>query len=356
MIFRQLFDAPSSTYTYLIGDAPGGSAVLIDPVLEQVRRDTALAHDLGLTIVATLDTHVHADHVTGAAAVRARTGAKVCVSAASGARGADRPLSDGQRIDFGGRHLVAVATPGHTAGCMTFILDDRSMAFTGDCLLIRGSGRTDFQGGSAIALYASVRERIFALPDTCLIYPGHDYRGINASSVGEERRFNPRLGGNASESDFAGHMKHLNLPHPKRIDEAVPANLQCGQVAALEGMGADPDWAPLSYSFTGIWEVAPDWVEEHAGEAQIVDVREAHEFTGPLGHIPGARHVALGELAARAGELDRDRPLVLVCRSGSRSAQATAMLAKAGFARVANLAGGMLRWRAGGYAVEGGEG
>jgi glyoxylase-like metal-dependent hydrolase (beta-lactamase superfamily II)/rhodanese-related sulfurtransferase len=356
MIFRQLFDPQSSTYSYLLGDSASRQALLIDPVLEQARRDLGLAHDLGLAIVATLDTHVHADHVTGAAAIRARSGATVCISLASGAAGAGRNLVDGDRVAFGDRHLEARSTPGHTAGCMTFVLDDRSMAFTGDCLLIRGSGRTDFQGGSAEALYASVRERIFSLPEECLLYPGHDYRGITVTSVGEEKRCNPRLGGAASAADFAGHMRHLNLPHPKLIDAAVPANLQCGRSAALEALGEDPDWAPLSYSFTGIWEISPEWVEEHPRAAQIVDVRERAEFDGPLGHIAGSRQIALGELLARQGELDRARPVVLVCRSGSRSAQASSLLLKAGFRDVANLAGGMLRWRAAGYAVEGGLG
>ena len=353
MIFRQLFDPQSSTYSYLLGDPASRQAVLIDPVLEQVRRDLGLAHDLGLAVVATIDTHVHADHVTGAAAIRVRTGAQVCISLAGGAEGADRRLVDGDTIGFGARHLIAWSTPGHTAGCMTLVLDDRGMAFTGDCLLIRGSGRTDFQGGSAAAMYASVHERIFSLPAECLLYPGHDYRGITVTSVAEELRYNPRLGGAASEADFAGHMRHLNLPHPKLIDAAVPANLQCGRGAAAAALGDDPTWAPLSYSFTGIWEIGPAWVEEHPRAAQIVDVRERSEFDGPLGHIDGARHIALGELVARQGELDRERPVVLVCRSGSRSAQASHLLAKAGFRDVANLAGGMLRWRAQGHPVEG---
>ena len=152
LVFRQLFDPQSSTYTYLLGDRPSGQAVLIDPVFEQVRRDTALLSELGLKLIATLETHVHADHVTGAWFMKQRTGSKIMLSAASGAEGADRYLGQDDVVGFGGRRLLVRATPGHTNSCLTYVLDDRSMAFTGDCLLIRGSGRTDFQEGDAAAM------------------------------------------------------------------------------------------------------------------------------------------------------------------------------------------------------------
>src|SRR5437762_416983 len=138
---------------------------------------------------------------------------------------------------------------GNTAGCMTYVLDDRSMAFTGDALFIRGCGRTDFQGGEARTLYRSVREQIFALPDHCLIYPGHDYRGLTATSVGEEKLYNPRLAESIGEQDFVGYMTHLGLPHPKQIEVAVPANLKCGKAQKADVLIADPDWAPLTYTF-----------------------------------------------------------------------------------------------------------
>jgi glyoxylase-like metal-dependent hydrolase (beta-lactamase superfamily II)/rhodanese-related sulfurtransferase len=352
LVFRQLFDPQSSTYTYLLADPGSREAVLIDPVFEQARRDRALIGELGLKLLWTLETHVHADHVTGAWLHQQRLGSRIAIAAAAGAEGADRMLAHGDRIGFGRRALEARATPGHTNGCQTYVLDDGSMAFTGDALLIRGCGRTDFQQGSAHALYRSVRERIFTLPDDCLIYPGHDYRGITASSVGEERKFNPRLGGQILVEDFAGYMRNLGLAHPKQIDVAVPANLRCGRPE--RAAPAEPDWAPLTYTFSGIWEVQPDWLEEHAGEVQVIDVREPDEFKGALGHVPGAHLMPLGSLAARAGELSKGRPVVTVCRSGARSAQATVLLAEAGFDNVANLAGGMLRWRAHGYRVEGG--
>jgi glyoxylase-like metal-dependent hydrolase (beta-lactamase superfamily II)/rhodanese-related sulfurtransferase len=354
LVFRQLFDPQSSTYTYLLGDAPTRQALLIDPVFEQARRDAALVEELGLKLLWTLETHVHADHVTGASLLRERFASRIALARAGGAEGADRYLEAGERIEFGRRHLEVRATPGHTNGCLTFVLDDRTMAFTGDAVLIRGCGRTDFQQGSARMLYRSVREQVFSLPDACLIYPAHDYRGLTASSVGEEKLYNPRLAENVGESDFAGYMEHLGLPHPKQMDAAVPANLRCGQPQEARTLADEPQWAPLTYTFAGIWELQPSWLEEHPREVQIVDVREADEYNGVLGHIDGARLVPLGTLAARAAELDREVPIVTVCRSGARSAQATVLLKKAGFDKVANLSGGMLRWRAQRYPVEGG--
>lgn len=353
LIFRQLFDQTSSTYTYLLADPGPREAVLIDPVFEQARRDAALVKELGLKLAWTLETHVHADHVTGAWLHKQRLGSRIALSAASGAEGADRTLAHGDRIEFGRRGLEARATPGHTDGCLTYVLDDRSMAFTGDALLIRGCGRTDFQQGSGPTLFRSVREQIFTLPDGCLIYPAHDYCGLTSSSVGEERLFNPRLGGQILEEDFVGYMTHLGLTHPKMMAVAVPANLRCGRIAEAAA-AEEPSWAPLIYTFSGIWEVQPDWLEEHLGEVQVVDVREPAEFNGDLGHVRGARLVPLGSLATRARELSKEQPVVTVCRSGARSAQATVLLRKAGFDKVANLAGGMLRWRAQRFAVEGG--
>jgi glyoxylase-like metal-dependent hydrolase (beta-lactamase superfamily II)/rhodanese-related sulfurtransferase len=350
-IFRQLFDTTSSTYTYLL--ASDGEAVLIDPVFEQVRRDAALLRELDLRLVATLDTHVHADHVTGAWLLKQRLGSQIAVSAAAGAAGADRPLQQGDRVNFGGRHLEVRATPGHTNGCLSYVLDDQTMVFTGDALLIRGCGRTDFQQGSAERLHHSVHTQLFSLPAECLVYPGHDYRGITASSVAEERRHNPRLGGDASLGDFAGYMQHLGLPHPKLIDVAVPANLRCGRPAEDAATRVEPAWAPLNFTFGGIWEIEPDALAEHAAGVQVVDVREPSEWNDALGHIRGATLLPMAELAARQSELDPDRPVVAVCRSGTRSAQACQLLQKAGYTQVANLAGGMLRWRAQGHPVEG---
>ena len=356
MIFRQLFDQGSSTYTYLLADPVSRQAVLIDPVFEQVRRDTALLRELGLSLMATVETHVHADHVTGAWLLQQRTGSRMMLSAAaggSGAEGADQWLKAGDRIGFGHRHLTVRATPGHTDGCISLVLDDQSMAFTGDALLIRGCGRTDFQQGSAERLYASVHDQLLSLPDSCLLYPGHDYRGLTVTSVAEERQWNPRFGGSSSVEDFVGYMHNLGLPHPKQMARAVPANLRCGRPDDDVSLPEEPAWAPLVWTFAGLWEITPAVLSERLSDVQVVDVREPAEFTGALGHIHGACLLPLGELATRSAELDPSRPVVTVCRSGTRSAQAALLLGKSGFSTVANLAGGMLRWRTEGFPAPG---
>jgi sulfur dioxygenase len=353
LIFRQLMDPQSSTYTYLLADANTREAVLIDPVFEHAQRDIALLQELGLTLKATLETHVHADHVTGGALLRQLCGSRIVLAAATGATGADFQVVHGDTVAFGGRSLSVRATPGHTGGCISYVLDDQSMVFTGDALLIRGCGRTDFQGGSAATLYDSIHQHIFALPDTCLIYPGHDYKGLTATSVGEEKLYNPRLGGRILRDDFVGYMTHLGLAHPKQMDIAVPANLRCGESDDSLPLAPSPDWAPLTYTFAGIWEVQPHWLEENARSVQIVDVREQDEFNGILGHISGAQIVPLAQLLDRCDGFDKTQPIVMVCRSGARSAQATLMLRKAGFDKLANLSGGMLRWRSQRLEVQG---
>jgi glyoxylase-like metal-dependent hydrolase (beta-lactamase superfamily II)/rhodanese-related sulfurtransferase len=339
MIFRQLFDPQSSTYSYLLADERAREAVLIDPVFEQARRDRALIKELGLKLLFTLETHVHADHVTGATLLKQRLASRIALSTASDATGADLLLAHGGHVNFGSRYLEARDTPGHTNGCMTYVLDDESMAFTGDALLIRGCGRTDFQQGNARTLYRSVHSQIFTLPPACLLYPGHDYRGLTVTSVEEERRYNPRLGSGVGEADFTGYMNNLGLPHPKQIAVAVPANLQCGQMPDTQAQTADPAWASVTFNFSGIWEIDPHALEETSAEVQIVDVREPSEYNGPIGHIKGALLIPLGELAARANELARERPVVAVCRSGARSAQACVILQRMGFRDLANLAG-----------------
>ena len=353
LILRQLFDPQSSTYTYLIGDGASREALLVDPVFGQVNRDVALINELGLKLLFTLETHVHADHVTGAWLLKQQLGSRIALSKDSGAAEADVYLTHGDRIDFGDRILQVRATPGHTRGCLSYVLDDQSAVFTGDCLLIRGSGRTDFQQGDPRAMFHSIHNQLFSLPDGCLVYPGHDYRGLTVSSVGEERRFNPRLGGQSSEADFVGYMKCLGLPHPKLIDIAVPANLKCGRPETETSAPFAPAWLRLTYTFAGFWEISPQALEEVIEKVQIVDVREPEEFAGPLGHIPGSKLIPLTEIVNRAGELDRNRPIVTVCRSGARSAQAAILLQREGFATVTNLAGGILHWHDDGHPVDG---
>jgi len=232
LIFRQLFEAESSTYTYLLGDEDSREAIIIDSVLETAERDLKLINELGLKLKYILDTHIHADHVTGAGHLRTKTGAILCVSDDAHVECADLALDDGQEIKFGTFTLKAVSTPGHTSSCMTFLVED--MAFTGDTLLIRGCGRTDFQSGSSPSLFQSVHSKIFTLPPSTRIFPAHDYKGFSMTTVGEEMSFNPRLKADNTEDDFVKIMSELKLANPKKIDIAVPSNLQCGKVIALE--------------------------------------------------------------------------------------------------------------------------
>jgi glyoxylase-like metal-dependent hydrolase (beta-lactamase superfamily II) len=228
MLFQQLFESESSTFTYLLADPETRDAVMIDPVLETVNRDLQLIRELDLKLLFILETHVHADHITGAGKIAEATGAQICVSEAAHAQGSHRALKDGDEIHFGQFHLTALATPGHTNSCMSFKMNDR--VFTGDTLMIRANGRTDFQEGSAQKLYESVRTKLFTLPDDTLVYPAHDYKGFTSSSIGAEKKHNVRLSQQRSLEDFVQIMADLKLAPPKKIDVAVPANLKCGRI------------------------------------------------------------------------------------------------------------------------------
>lgn len=226
MIFRQLFDPESSTLSYLLAD-DRGNAVLIDPVFEHVDRYTLLLGSLKLTLRWVLDTHVHADHITGSQALKQLTGATTVIAKSCGAPGYDRLLEDGDALGFGDEKIAVIATPGHTPGSLCYLWRDR--LFTGDTLMINACGRTDFQQGNAVDMYHSIVDKLFALPDETLVYPGHDYKGRRVSSIGEEKVLNVRIAGK-SEAEFVAIMNGLNLATPKRMHEAVPANLRGGVV------------------------------------------------------------------------------------------------------------------------------
>jgi glyoxylase-like metal-dependent hydrolase (beta-lactamase superfamily II)/rhodanese-related sulfurtransferase len=321
-------------------------------VFSQHGRDLALIRELGIALVATLDTHVHADHVSGAWLLHRATGCAIGLAERAGAENVSLPLVEGDRVRFGGRQLAVLATPGHTDGCLTFVLDDQSAAFTGDALLIRGCGRCDFQQGNARTLYRSITSRIFPLPEACLLYPGHDYSGRTVSSVAEEKAFNARLGGSANERDFVGYLENMKLPHPGRIAEALPANLRCGRPLQESDPAAD-SWAPVQRSYAGLPELEPAWVAVHRHALTLVDVRGAEEFDGPDGHLAGSLLIPLPELQERLAEIPLERPVVLLCHSGCRSALATQLLLKAGRDKVANLRGGLRAWEVEGLALEG---
>ena len=227
MLFRQLFEPVTSTYTYLLADEATRQAVLIDPVLDEVETYKSLLASLNLTLIYTLETHVHADHVTAAAVLRAQLGSQSAVHADGGAACADLLLKGGDELKVGNLLIQVLYTPGHTAGDVSYLAGDR--VFTGDALLIGGCGRTDFQEGSADRLFDSIHSHLFTLPGETLVYPGHDYKGRTVSTIAEERTSNARLGGGKSREEFVLLMEQLQLPYPRFIDRAVPANRQCGR-------------------------------------------------------------------------------------------------------------------------------
>lgn len=226
MIFRQLYEPLSSTYTYLIGDKDTGEAILIDPVIATMDRDLAEVHKLGLHLAYTVDTHIHADHITAALEMKRTVGSKIAAPAYDRLTCVDVGLEEGIPLKVAGITLHPLHTPGHTAGHFSYLFNER--VFTGDALLIEGCGRTDFQHGDSDALYSSVREKLFSLPDETLVYPAHDYQERFVSSIAQEKKRNPRLGGNITLEEFRDIMGNLNLPYPKFIDHAVPGNQQCG--------------------------------------------------------------------------------------------------------------------------------
>ncbi len=232
IIFHQLFEKETSTYTYLLADPATHEAIIIDPTLVMVQRDLKLISELGLKLKYILDTHVHADHITGATLIKNATEAQIALSAKSNAKGADIYLNDGDELRAGSIVISAIATPGHTDSCMTYVT--RGCAFTGDTLLIRGTGRTDFQQGNPHTLFHSIRKKIFSLPDDTRIFPAHDYNGHTSSTVFQEKMHNPRAKLENNEDTFVEILNSLKLDHPKYIQEAVPANLVCGDLDELK--------------------------------------------------------------------------------------------------------------------------
>ncbi len=334
-IFYQLFEKETSTYTYLLGDQDTKEAVLIDPVVEMVDRDLNLIMDLGLKLKYVLDTHVHADHITASGEIRKRTNAKIALSSAYDMPCPDLHLEDGQEIHFGSYTIKAIHTPGHTGGCLSYLLGD--MVFTGDALLVRGCGRTDFQEGSSDKLFNSVRDKLFSLADDTTVYPGHDYKGFTKSSIGLEKKLNPRLKLENTREQFCEIMSNLKLAYPKKIQEAVPANLECGLPFKSE---------ILNTGFVdGIPTVTAEDVYTKLGHIKVIDVRGSDEFNNELGHIQNAELAPLGPiLDKRLDGEDKNNEVIFVCRSGKRSSEATRMALNKGFEKVYNLQGGMLRW------------
>jgi glyoxylase-like metal-dependent hydrolase (beta-lactamase superfamily II)/rhodanese-related sulfurtransferase len=335
MIFKQLFEKETSTYTYLLADPITKEAVIIDPVVEMVERDLKLIDELGLNLIYTLDTHVHADHITGSGLLRDKTGAQSVVSEVANVECADIAANDGERLYFGSYNIEVRSTPGHTDGCVSYIVEDsgKTYAFTGDALFIRGTGRTDFQQGDAMTLYRSVYQKIFTLPDNTLVYPGHDYKGHTSSTVAEEKAHNPRLNTRMSEKQFVEIMDNLQLDLPRKIDVALPANQACGLPEKEE-----------ESSIKTVQEVWPSEIRT-LSNYRIIDVRQPEEFHGPQGHIDGAKMVPLATVPTEAANWSPDDKILVVCRSGARSGGACNYLVQNGFQDVTNLRGGMMAWQ-----------
>jgi sulfur dioxygenase len=340
MFFKQLFDPASSTLTYLIADDAGHEAVLIDPVVEQAERDTRLLREHGLRLRYTLETHVHADHVTAAHALKQATGAQTAVCRDCNALGYDRLLQDGEVILFGQEEILTIATPGHTPGSVSYLWRDR--LFTGDTLLIGGCGRTDFQNGSAEALWHSITEKLFKLDEQILVYPGHDYKGRRVSSIGEEKRFNARVA-NKTREEFLSTMSNLGLPMPARIHEAVPSNLGAGADQPAVA-GAAGRWAALDN--VALQNVSARQLDEalRAPGTHLIDVRTPAEFE--RARIAGAVNVPLDRLdpASLLARIGAHTPVYCVCQTGTRSQLAAAALRTAGFTRVVHVDGGTNAW------------
>ena len=342
-IFKQLFDQTSATYSYLLADERSRQAVFIDTVYEQHERDLSLVHELELSLVACMETHCHADHVTGAWLLKHTTGCQIMASCGSDIKLLDRMLTQDDLVEFGSHSLTVIETPGHTDGCLSFLLDDESMVFTGDSLLIRGCGRTDFQRGSAQQLYHSIKDKLFALPDRCIVYPAHDYAGRTATSIDEEKKLNPRIGGQANETDFVGYLENMELPHPKKLDIAVPANLNAGRPED-DCLPIQPAWAPVVTTYSGVLEISPQWVAGHIDDVHILDVRTRAETEEEGTRIKGAQLIPINELRDRIAEIPQLKPVMTICRSGKRSILAFSILQDAGWGKVANINGGLIRW------------
>ncbi|MCK1639892.1 MBL fold metallo-hydrolase [Bradyrhizobium sp. 157] len=346
MIFRQLFDSVSGTYSYLLASRAGGEALILDPVLEKADRYCQLLRELDLRLVKAVDTHLHADHITGLGELRDRTQCITIMGEQSKADVVSMRVSDGDKLTIEGLSLDVMYTPGHTDDSYSYLMGDR--VFTGDTLLIRGTGRTDFQNGSSRAQYESIFNRLLKLPDETMVFPAHDYKGDTVSTIGEERRYNPRLQVR-NVDEYIELMANLKLPNPKMMDVAVPANMHVGlhqEELAKQGLALS---ARDAINILG----RPDIL--------LVDLRETSE-RAKHGTISGALHAPypgiaeslkpggmLREVAAATG-----RRVVFFCAFGERSAMAVAAAKNAGLANTAHIEGGLDAWKkVGGPVVQG---
>ena len=337
MIFRQLFDNVSSTYSYILASRRGGEALIIDPVDERVDRTIQLLEELDLKLVKAIDTHVHADHITGLAALRDRTKCITVMGAAAAVDVVSMRVDEGNTIDIEGLSLGVMHTPGHTSDSYCYTLPDR--VFTGDTLLIRGTGRTDFQHGDPHAAYDSLVNKLLKLPDETLVYPGHDYKGETVSTIGEERAHNPRLQV-ASADEYAEMMNNLNLANPKMMDVAVPANLKIGLTQTGEH---DSSWSLTAAQLLG---------RTDASDVLLVDLRDDTERQrhGVIARSIQAPYAELDRFLQPGGLLHYEattggKRLMYYCAFGERSAMAVRASQEQGLFNVCHLVGGIDGWK-----------
>jgi sulfur dioxygenase len=337
MIFRQLFDSVSGTYTYLLASRHGGEALIIDPVLEKVERYIQLVKELDLKLIKAVDTHLHADHITGLGALRDRTHCVTVMGEMSQVDVVSMRLSEGDKLTIEGLALDVLYTPGHTDDSYSFLMRDR--VFTGDTLLIRGTGRTDFQNGDARAQYHSIFNKLLRLPDETMVFPAHDYKGETVSTIGEERKFNPRLQVKSID-EYVDLMGKLNLPNPKMMDVAVPANMRVG---LAQDQIARRGWAVSACEAQALIG-RPD--------VTLIDLRERTERE-KHGVIPGSLHAPYPDLAAnvRPGGMLHElaaatgRRIIFYCAFGERSAMAVQAAQDAGLTSACHIQGGIDAWK-----------
>ncbi len=336
MIFRQLFDGTSCTYTYIVATQMGGEALIIDPVLDKVDRYIQLLNELDLRLVKAIDTHIHADHVSGLGALRDRTQCVTVMGQESEVDVVSLRVNDGDIVDIQGLNITALYTPGHTADSYSYLMQDR--VFTGDTLFIRGTGRTDFQNGDAAVQYDSLFNKLLKLPDDTLVYPGHDYKGDTVSTIREEKLFNPRLQV-SNVDEYVDIMNNLNLQNPKMMDVAVPANMHIGlSQAEVDSRG---------------WSVYPQHAQRVINEENVLlaDLRDSRERER-YGVIPSSVHAPYGDLSSsiRPGGMLHElitatgKRLMFYCAYGERSAMAVKMAQDVGLNGACHLKGGLDAW------------
>lgn len=332
LFFKQVFDEETSTYTYFLADRSTGQSIVIDPVLGQAQRDLEIIKSNNFKLKYIIETHVHADHITGAALLKKSTNAQIVLSSKSESKFADILAKDDQSFEYENFQFKTLHTPGHTHTCSSIYSE--GMVFTGDTLLINGCGRTDFQSGSSEQLYDSITQKLFTLPEETKVYPGHDYNKKTQSTIKVEQETNSRIGNKKSKEDFVKTMEDLNLDPPKKIEESVPANMKCGL-----------QFEEVQNTERGIREISTQDTFKNKEAFTLVDVRRADEWSGELNHIPDTKLITLGEdLTKFLKESPTHGNYIFVCRSGNRSGTAALEAQSLGFKHVFNMIGGMIQW------------